>query len=225
MGGTGSRVPSYYDEDLQRTAAERALAAAGDHVAAYAAAVGKLVRGAPVRELLAEIERCEHTLLAVGSSGVGRLLGIIGGDVVTEVVHRAPCSVLVARPVEAEVPRRLVVGVDGSIESAAAYAAARYLSDRFGAELHALVARGGKGVDERLAVFITDGRHEECADPPVQALVSAGERADLVIVGSRGLHGLRALGSVSEQVAHSVACSALIVREPPWQRIAEELGR
>jgi nucleotide-binding universal stress UspA family protein len=111
------------------------------------------------------------------------------------------------------------------VESAAAYAAARYLAERFDAELHALVAWGGKGVNERLVTAITEGEHEDDHDPPAGALRHAADRADLVVVGSRGLHGLSALGSVSERVAHTAACSALVVREPAWQRIAAELGR
>jgi nucleotide-binding universal stress UspA family protein len=47
---------------------------------------------------------------------------------------------------------------------------------------------------------------------PVDALVSASRDADLLVVGSRGLHGLRALGSVSERVAHQALCSVLVVR-------------
>ncbi len=225
VGGTGTRVPFYYDDDLLRSAADKALATASDHVAANAAAIAKRVRGDPVRELLREIERCEHTLVAVGRSGGGRLLGIVGGEIATGIVHRAPCSVLVAREAGTGFPRRLVVGVDGSIESAAAYAAARFVADRFGAELGALVAGGGKGVDERLVAVITEGEHEDSAETPVHALLTAAGRADLVVVGSRGLHGVRALGSVSERVAHSAPCSTLIVREPAWQRIADELGR
>ena len=46
---------------------------------------------------------------------------------------------------------------------------------------------------------------------PVHALSDAD--ADLVVVGSRGLHGLRALGSVSERVAHRARASVLVVRE------------
>jgi nucleotide-binding universal stress UspA family protein len=225
VGGTGSRIPDYYDEELQRTSAEGALGGANDYVAPYAAAVAKLVRGAPVGELLKEIERCEDTLVAVGSSGLGRLRGIVVGEAATAIVHRAPCSVLVARAAHDEFPRRIVVGVDGSVESAAAYAAARFLSDRFGAELRALVAWGGKGVNERLAAVITDGEHDDSGDSPVSALLAAAESADLVAFGSRGLHGVRALGSVSERVAHSAACSALIVRQPAWQRVAQTLGR
>ena len=96
---------------------------------------------------------------------------------------------------------------------------------RFSAELHAVVAWGGKGVNEQLVATITDGDHDDRREGPAGALAAAAETADLVIVGSRGLHGLRALGSVSERVAHSAPCSTLVVREPTWQRVAEELGR
>ena len=48
----------------------------------------------------------------------------------------------------------------------------------------------------------------------MRAIVSATADADLVVVGSRGLHGLKALGSVSERVAHQARCSTIVVREP-----------
>jgi nucleotide-binding universal stress UspA family protein len=46
------------------------------------------------------------------------------------------------------------------------------------------------------------------------SLVAAGERNDLVVVGSRGLGTLRAhlLGSVSRQVVEHCPCSVLVVR-------------
>jgi nucleotide-binding universal stress UspA family protein len=225
LGGTGSEVPYYYDEEVQRTAAEQALTAAREYVEPYTAATTMLVRGAPASALLEEIERDEDTILAVGAGRVGRLLGAVEGSVTSELIHRAPCSVLVARPARDGFPRRITVGVDGSVESAAAYAAARYLAERFDASLRAIVAWGGKDVNERLVNAITDGEHEERWLPPVEALATAAEDADLVVVGSRGLHGLRSLGSVSERVAHDAGCSVLVVRGPAWQRIAEELGR
>ncbi len=225
MGATGTQIPYYLDEDLQRAAAEKDLRAATEHVAPYAAAIAKLVCGTPVAKLLEEVERDQHTLVALGSSGGGRLLGIVEGAVATELIHRAPCSVLVARSAENGFPRRIVVGVDGSVESAAAYAAARYLAERFDGELRAVVAWGGKGANERLVAMITEGDHEDCGDTPVAALASAAKSADLVVVGSRGLHGVRALGSVSERVVHTASCSTLVVREPVWQRVVAELGR
>ena len=44
------------------------------------------------------------------------------------------------------------------------------------------------------------------------ALVAASLKADLLVLGSRGLKGLGALGSVSERVGHHAACSVLVVR-------------
>jgi nucleotide-binding universal stress UspA family protein len=211
IGGTGTNLPYYYDEELQRRAAEKNLGAATEHVLPYARTTGKLVRGAAVSELLREIELDHDTLVAVGSSRPGRLLGIVEGAVATEIIHKAPCSVLVARAAPPTFPKRLVVGVDGSFESAAAYAAAYFLTARFDAQLHAVVAWGGKGVDQRLVATITENAHFDSPLPPSDALAAAAAKADLVIVGSRGLHGLRALGSVSERLAHTAACSVLVV--------------
>jgi nucleotide-binding universal stress UspA family protein len=55
---------------------------------------------------------------------------------------------------------------------------------------------------------------EEIDERPVDALQKASADVDLLIVGSRGLHGARALGSVSERIAHRAGCSVLVVRGP-----------
>jgi nucleotide-binding universal stress UspA family protein len=221
VGGVGTMVP-VYDEELQREAAEDALRRTAAEVDARLES--KVARGNPWNTLLAEIDREHVTLVAVGSHGQGRARGIAAGSTTTEIVHKAPCSVLVARTAGDDFPRSIVVGVDGSPESAAAYVAARRLARRFGARLWPVVAHGGKPVDEREAAAIAGHRHEDSPDAPVRALVAAGADADLVVVGCRGLHGFRALGSVSERVAHQAGCSVLVVREAPWRRIAEDLA-
>ena len=43
------------------------------------------------------------------------------------------------------------------------------------------------------------------AGSPVDVLSNAS--ADLIVIGSRGLRGLRSLGSVSERVANQAGCS------------------
>jgi nucleotide-binding universal stress UspA family protein len=217
VGGTGSRVPAYMDEDLQREAATTSLGRVRKDVA-IASPTGKIVRGRAATALISEVEREQDTLLVVGSHGLGRLAGFVIGSTATEVIHKAPCSVLVARKGSEsdDFPNRVVVGVDGSPESAAAYAVARRLSERFNAELWPLVAAGGKSVDRRLVNLIIDRRREDSPDEPVTALVAASADADLLVVGSRGLHGLKALGSVSERVAHQAHSSVLVVRDRVW---------
>ena len=96
------------------------------------------------------------------------------------------------------------------------------LFERLSAELWPVVAHGGKGVDKQLVARIVDYHHEDLPDEPVQAIVSAAADADLVVVGSRGMHGLKALGSVSERVAPQANCSTLVVREPRGQRDPED---
>ena len=55
---------------------------------------------------------------------------------------------------------------------------------------------------------------QELAGSAVDELAHAAEHADLLVVGSRGLKGLKALGSVSERIGHTAACSVLVVRPP-----------
>lgn len=169
--------------------------------------------GFVVHELLAEAERIDATLLAVGTHGHPRIEEIVLGGIGGELLHRARCSVLVARaaPVEGAWPRSLVVGVDGSDEAEWAFAVATALARRFHCTVRAVVARGGKRVD-RGAVAHGHPRVEVSPAAPVRALVEASAGADLLVVGSRGLHGVRALGSVSERVAHQAGCSVLVVR-------------
>lgn len=195
-----------------RAEAESALAAARAEVTN---AEFQLVEGRPDQVLLAEAERLNATLVAVGSHGYSRPIGMVLGSVATVVLHDSPCSVLVARErmSGADVPRSIVVGIDGSPESAAAAELAAALADRLGIEIRRLAIRDGKEFDQA-AVDATadDVRFED--GKPVEYLVAAVNTDDLLIVGSRGLHGIRALGSVSERVAHKARCSVLVVRPP-----------
>ena len=210
--GTPMGIPAYYNGDLHREGAEDALSRVREDVAA-ADPTGKVVRGVGWDALIHEAEREQHTLIAVGSHGVGRMAGITLGAVATNVIHKAPCSVLVARKRSDVFPRKIVVGVDGSPESVAAYAVAKQLAERFETELVAVVAHGGEPVDRHLVDPLVGHYREDLTDEPVPALVAASADADLLVVGSRGLHGLKAIGSVSERVAHQARSSVLIVRE------------
>jgi nucleotide-binding universal stress UspA family protein len=192
--------------------AQAALAAAKDAVphASY-----RLVEGRADHVLLVEAEGMQATLLAVGTHGFPRPIGIALASVTTVALHEAPCSVFVARgrPAGETLPRSIVVGIDGSLESAAAWAVARALADRLGVGARPVAARDGKRFDLSAVDLVAENVLVEDGDP-VDVLVAATGRSDLLVVGSRGLHGLRALGSVSERVAHRAPCSVLVVRPP-----------
>ena len=176
----------------------------------------RVVEGRADQVLLAEAEAAGATLVAVGTHEISRPVGIAIGSVATTMLHSAPCSVLVARerPRGEGPPRTIVVGIDGSPESELAAAVAFRLGSRFGAAVRPIAARGGKSFDLAVVNTVaTDVLVEEGA--PVDALAAGAEGADLLVVGSRGLHGARALGSVSERVAHKAPCSVLVVRRPP----------
>jgi nucleotide-binding universal stress UspA family protein len=201
--------PGLIAEQVRRsTATALARAAAATHPTTTALHVGSVVAGAHD-----EVRRHSATMVAFGVPEERRTGGLHHGSASAVLLREAACSVLVARRSTwpAGRPGRIVVGVDGSPSSARAVRAARLLGERFAARVDLVVAVGGKldTPDDVRRVHpsaVVDDR------PPVDALVAASSGADLVVVGSRGLHGLQALGSVSERVAHRALASVLVVR-------------
>ncbi|HEY3764084.1 MAG TPA: universal stress protein [Gaiellales bacterium] len=177
-----------------------------------------VVEGPPGPMLVTEIGRQKATLVAVGSHDHKRLTGILLGSVATQLLHDAPCSVLMARPAgEGTFPATVSVAADGSAESVRAIHVAAALARRLGAELEAVVATGGQsGADVgavRQSLDEAGGATiplREDPRSPVEALTMLAP--DLLVIGSRGLQGVRSLGSVSERVAHDAGCSVLVVR-------------
>jgi universal stress protein A len=195
--------------ELLQHEAEAALAEAQ---AIAPSASSKLLDGDPVAVLLTQAEAERATLIAVGSHGRRRAAALLLGTVAARMLRDAPCSVLVARPArDIETwPETVVVGVDGSLESAAAFTVARSVAARFGGSVRA-VASTKDQLDREAAEAIAP-EFEEHDEPAVNVLLAASELGDLLVVGSRGLHGLKALGSVSERVAHQARSSVLVVR-------------
>jgi nucleotide-binding universal stress UspA family protein len=202
-------IAASHAADLLQQEAEAALAEAR---AIAPSAAEKLVNGEPVAVLLREAVAEQATMVAVGSHGHGRAAGMLVGTVAARLLRDAPCSVLIARAArDPEAwPQSVVVGVDGSAESAGAFSVARSLGARFGAGVRAVAST--KDQLDRDAAQAIATELEEQPGGAVDALAAASESADLIVVGSRGLHGLKALGSVSERVAHHARSSVLVVR-------------
>ena len=182
-------------------ACERVLREFDDDPRVYA----DLTVGLAASELLGAVDQFDADLLAIGAHGLGRTAGILLGSVATKVIHEAPCSVLVARGEfrARRFPQNVLVGIDGSEHASEAAAVAHALGDA----THARVQ------------LVREPNHA------VARLVDASADADLLVVGSRGLHGLKSLGSVAERVAHEAHCPVLIIRNPTPALIAPHLAR
>jgi nucleotide-binding universal stress UspA family protein len=208
-------VQAGFDAAHVQAEIEQAAQAARDEAQALLADLPggevRLVQGRAGTCLLEIADETQADLLAVGSHEHSRVAGILLGSVATEVLHEASRSVLLAR-LRGRAFGTLVAGVDGSSQSLAALAVARAQAERLGARVRVIAAEGGKPLDLDGLVHV-QGLEWDTRDP-VTTLVAASEAADLVVVGSRGLHGLGSLGSVSERVAHQAHCSVLVVREP-----------
>jgi nucleotide-binding universal stress UspA family protein len=204
---------AHFTELLRQEAAE-ARDAAETVIEGRAGCSARVVRGKPIDVLRRERDELEATLLALGGRRSSRFLGIVLGDTATQLIHDGACSVLLARPAHdgSWLPRQIVVGLDGSTHALAALRAADELASRLQSSVEVSAATGGKTIERDAAwadrVQTWDPGH------PVAALIDRSRTADLLVVGSRGLHGARAIGSVSERVAHQAHCTVLVVREP-----------
>jgi nucleotide-binding universal stress UspA family protein len=199
--------------DQLKEEAEAALERAHREISHLRLAETSLLEGPAAARLLEKVELEKAGLLCIGTHGHHRIAGILIGSLTTTFLHDAPCSVLIARASKepGAFPSSITVGLDGSPQSEAALAVAEALRERFGASIHPIVAAGGKGVDPD-AIREKHAEVEVAAGKPVDVLVRASADRDLLVVGSRGVHGVKALGSVSERAAHSARCSVLVVR-------------
>jgi nucleotide-binding universal stress UspA family protein len=220
---TGASVAVGWSPPIARTASfpQEELRAAVDGVRPLlpesVAVETVVVEGPPGPMMLTEIGRHKATLVAVGSHDHRRISGILLGSVAAQLLHEAPCAVLMARGQPREAfPARVAVGADGSEESGRAIQAAAAIAKARGSKLEAVVATGGGTPDPaavRSALDAAGGPETPLrmeSDAPVDALSRLDH--ELLVIGSRGLQGLRSLGSVSERVAHEARCSVLVVR-------------
>ena len=211
--GSSAAMYSPYGGPLEVAEEESAFAASvelGRQICPTAAV--EVLHGRAYSRLLEHLEESPVTLVAVGGSGHGRPLGIVLGSVPTGLLHRAPCSVLVARRpwAPSSSPLSIVAGYDGSPGSVAAVQVGRELVQRLGASLRVIAAKGASPEpNDELAGVTIDWDDRD----PVEALKVASRSSDLLLLGSRGLHGIKAIGSVSEKLGHVSACSVLVVRD------------
>jgi nucleotide-binding universal stress UspA family protein len=168
----------------------------------------ELLYGGVVDRVTAELSDVHATLAVVGGPHHHRSVGVLLGSTATRLVHRSPCSILVARPALDAFPRHIVVGDDGSEQAARAVAAAHELARTHDAQIRLVLAESqmpSLPFSYRVDVeVVEDRRHLH------DSLLDASALADLIVIGRQG-RGVAAIRSESERIAHEAACSVLVV--------------
>ncbi|ADK83575.1 UspA domain protein [Desulfarculus baarsii DSM 2075] len=85
-----------------RQAAEREMQRLRQIESALTEVETVIAEGEPTRELAALCQSQNAALLVVGAAGAGNIVEAVFGSVARKMVRRAPCSVLVVRPEEAD---------------------------------------------------------------------------------------------------------------------------
>ena len=190
-------------------------------------------------------------LLVVGSRGFGPVRSALAGAAGIRLASRSVCPVVVVPRGSGDggaspEPRRIVVGVDGSLDSQRALDFALHEAALVpGAEVtvvnswdaptpfasRALASSGWTPPEDlldRRSEEVVAGVLAEVIDEavehvevsvvrtrkePVEALVEAGARADLIVVGSRGRGGVLGMfpGSVSQGVLHAATVPVAVL--------------
>ncbi len=183
-----------------------------------------LLRGAPASDLLLA-EAAKHDLLAIGCHGGSRLGGMILGSTATQLAHRTERALLVARRVAdaTSFPQSILLATDGSPGSWAAARTATRLAQAQDSELRLVYVPDGthperyREVLKQLTVIEkATGSSPAMVDNPGHVAERIGEAAraaqsSLIVIGRRGVSGVKALGSVSERVVHGAPCSVLVM--------------
>ena len=168
----------------------------------------------------------DHDLLVLGRPTLPRTGGIILGSVASAAVHSAEIPVLLARPAPARFafPKRILLASDGSGESRRLVELCVHIAEAHNSRVTLLHVSGPESAHRPRAIAAQATQlYEWLKVEPVlrtepgrahEQIVEVAERehASLVVLGSRGLTGVRALASVSERVAHHAPCSVLVVR-------------
>lgn len=193
--------------------------------------VGAIITRGPVADTIVTRARKEKAnLVIVGARGLSNIQRFVLGSVSQQLVTHAPCAVLVVKR-RVRAVRRVLVAVDGS---GASDKAVRFLRTRFAPErLQGTVVYVWEyPIHPHPAGALTQVIAQKYSQPLARAglktdvmwatghsaqkivKVASQKRPHLVVIGSRGLTGLKRflLGGVSHQVVKHSPESVLVVR-------------
>ena len=235
QSGSGANASAVISASRVKGVLKRAKAIAED---AGVPATTVVDPGSPPVEIIIE-RAADHDLLAIGAPVSSRLGGMFIGAIAAAAggmrvagvsvpaLSRFTTPMLVVRAPYAGSfeGRRILVASDGDEDSHRIVELAARLASSQGAQVTLVNALGPESkmnpraiqAQERSLESMLPGASEACIEPGKawEVILNAAKsrKASLVVIGSRRLGGLRALGSVSRRVVHDAPCSVLLV--PP----------
>jgi nucleotide-binding universal stress UspA family protein len=182
-----------------------------------------LLRGAGSSDLLLA-EAAGHALLVAGCHGCSRPGGMTLGSTATQLAQHAEVPLLIARrTIDADnFPQSVLLATDGSDGSLAPAWVATRLAKARGSALRLVYAPDGRRAEryrevlkQQALIELVTGSSPKIAEDSGHVAdricdEAKGYRASMIVIGRRGLGGVKALGSVSERVLHRAPCSVLV---------------
>ncbi|CAM2996446.1 universal stress protein [Skermania piniformis] len=176
--------------------------------------------GSPGDVLIAVGRENPDALLVVGARGLGSTTARIFGSTSNALSHRSPIDVLF---VQKEPVQWHAIGLstDGSPTSVRAVERGAGLAQALGAQAFLVTAAKSEEEGDQVLdaveqqVAAPDGGYERdviTGVPADEALVNAGWKYDILVIGNRGMSGpARLLGSVANKVTHDYEANLLLV--------------
>lgn len=180
-------------------------------------------RNGSASDVLIEVaEQNPGSLLVVGAKGLGSATARLTGSTSNNLSHHSPIDVLFVHK-SPQHWRTVGLATDGSATSIRAVERGNALAQALGARSFLVTAAkndedGTRVLDEveqQVGADSADGGFDReilTGVAPAEALVNAGWKFDILVVGNRGMSGAaRLLGSVANKVTHDSDANLLLV--------------
>jgi nucleotide-binding universal stress UspA family protein len=181
------------------------------------------LRGAESSDLLLA-EAAGRDLLVAGCHGGSRSGSMMLDGTATQLAQHAEVPLLIARrTVDTDnFPQSVLLATDGSDGSLAPAGVATRLAKARGSALRLVYVPDAKRakhyrevLKQQALIELVTGNSPKIAEDSGHVAdriceEAKGYRASMIVIGRRGLGGVKALGSVSEQVLHRAQCSVLV---------------
>lgn len=186
-----------------------------------------LTRGDEVyRSIVEEADKRQVNMIIIGRRGYTGVKKLLMGEVAAKVIGHASCKVLVVPRAAKFECKSIIIGADGSVHSKAAVHQGVEIAKRCGGSIIAISSYRSDNELEGAKANVNDvtetaGKENISVEPltpkgksfEIIVDIANTRAADLIVVGSYGVTGLKKLlmGSSTEKVIGQAPCAVLVV--------------